>query len=380
MERACCESWLGRRVLTTLIVVMACIGPACADLPWFKDDIEAAFKEAKVRNRPLLVFFHTTWCSWCLEYEDKVFSDEDVVNEASAFVPLRLNCDRREGQKLMRRYNVASFPTILALSQSGEVLGRLGMYRPVPDFLRFLEAARTPGETLAALDARIAASGHGSPGAPDAPDATYPKLLLRSATGHFEAGDSDRAAEGYARAIDAASAASDAETIVDARIGLAALRAMRGEDAEALVQYKAVLSGFPDSKRLAEAFVGAIVILRDQDRNAEIDALFTEYAGRFPDDPAVLNDHARRILDAKGDTTAAVAKATKAVSLSPRSGEYRETLARALLAAGKRPEALEAVQDAIMLRPTDKELRLLRLDILEAIRLEAAREATPKTH
>jgi thioredoxin-like negative regulator of GroEL len=354
------------KILVAAALVAAAL-PARGAIPWFKDDVDAALKEAKLRKRPLLVYFHTTWCSWCIELEDKVFSDGAVEEEAASFVPLRLNCDRREGQRLMKRYNVSSFPTILVLSQGGDVLGRLGMYRPAPDFVRFLTESRTPGETLAAVDKRIANG-----------DRT-PALLLHSGSRHFEAGEPDTAAARYQEAITVALAAGQAEAAVDGRLGLAGVRSATGDPDAALEQYRTVLKDSPGSKRLAEAFVGAIVLLREQDRGSEIDALFRDFAGRFPDDPAVLNDWARRILDARGDPGLAVAKAAKAVAISPATPDYQETLARALLAAKKPVEALDAVQRAIELRPADKELRLLRLEIMDAVRDAAAPAAAPKS-
>src|SRR5207247_1582547 len=154
-----------------------------------------AFREAKVRKQPLLIYFHTTWCSWCAQMEDKVFSDDEVTDRSNAFVSLRLNCDRREGQRLSHKYKVSSFPTVLAVSPDGDILGRVAMYLSVPDFLRFLQECLTPGETLAAVDKRI-----------DAGDRS-PALLLRSADRHSEAGESDLAAGRYEQAIAASGAA-----------------------------------------------------------------------------------------------------------------------------------------------------------------------------
>jgi len=85
-----------RKGLFLLALVLLCgLVPARGDIPWIKDDIDAAFREAKVRKQPLLIYFHTTWCSWCAQMEDKVFSDDEVTDRSNAFVSLRLNCDRR---------------------------------------------------------------------------------------------------------------------------------------------------------------------------------------------------------------------------------------------------------------------------------------------
>jgi len=336
------------------VVLLASLLPVHAAVPWIKGETDTAFTEAKLKNRPLIIYFYAPWCSWCLTFDDKVFSDDAVVAATDPFVPLRLNCDHGACASLWKKYNLSSLPTVLVLTPKGEVLGRLGMYRPVPEFIRFLRECLTPGDTMAAVDKKIEQGER------------TPELLLRSAEQHFEANDFDAAARRYEQAI--AAVPKDQTGIVpDARIGLGRLKSTRGDEAGALEQYDSVLRSHPDSNRLAEAFVSALVILRDQDRGKEIDALFREFASRFPDDPAVLNDHARRILETGGDPAIALAKAARAASLSPDTADFPYTVARALMALKRPVDALESINKAIELRPSDKDLRLLRLDILETV-------------
>lgn len=344
-----------KRAALALVLLIAAL-PARAAIPWLQNDVDEAFRQAKVRKQPLLVYFHTTWCSWCATMEDKVFSDEDVTYQANAFVALRLNCDRRAGQKLVHKYGVTSFPTVLAMTPEGEVLGRIAMFRPVPDFLRFLREVLTPEDTLAALDKRI----EGGERVPD--------LLLRSAERHFEAGENDLAVKRYEQAIASSKEGSSPESVIKARLGLARLEFMKGDSSAALDHYMSVLREFPRSPQVPEAFTGALVILREESRGQEIDALFQEFGDRFPDDPALLNDHARRLLESGGGTEVALQKATRAVALAQDSADYQATLSRALRASQRPMDALQAVHKAIELRPTDKDLRILRLEILEDIR------------
>src|SRR5262249_1329806 len=155
--------------------------------------------------------------------------------------------------------------------------------------------------------------------------------LLRSAERHYEAGDFDTSQKRYQDAI--AAAAAPAPQGADARMGVARILAMKGDSAGALVQYREVLRSYPDSKRLSEAFVGALFLLREEKKTQEIDALYKEFGGRFSDDPAALNDYARHLLETGGDTALALEKATRAASLDPQSPDYEATRARALLAA-----------------------------------------------
>jgi len=338
-------------------IVPAAALPALAGIPWIKDDVDAAFIEAKQKDRPVLIYFHTTWCSWCTQFERKVFSDEDVTYEANGFVPLEVNGDRRGGQPLLRRFNVTTFPTILAVTPKNEVLGRLAMYVGPADFIRFMHESREPGESLAAVDKRIDAGERA------------PELLIRSAERHYEAGDFDSAQKRYQDAITAAPA--PAPLGADARLGAARIQAMKGDTAGALQQYREVLRSYPDSKRLSEAFVSALFLLRQDKKTQEIDALYKEFGGRFPDDPAALNDYARHLLDTGSDPALAVEKAARAVTLDPQSPDYEATRARALLAAKRPQEAMDAAMKALSMRPTDKDLWLLRMEVQDAQRAEA---------
>jgi len=352
-------------LLFALFLTLGCAAvlPSFAGIPWIKDDPDAAFVQAKQKDQPVLIYFHTTWCSWCLEFERKVFSDESVTAEANAFVPLQVNGDRRGGQPLLQRYNVTTFPTILAVTAKNEVVGRLAMYVGPEDFLRFLRESVKPGESLGAIDKRI-----------DEGDRS-PELLMRSADRHYEAGDFEIAEKRYKEAITAAPA--PAPVGADARLGAARVLAMRGDKAGALAQYREVLRSYPDSKRLSEAFVSALFILREDKKAEEIDALYKDYGGRFPDDPAALNDYARHLLERGAEPSLAVEKAARAVTLDPKSPDYEATRARALVAAGRPDEAMDAAMKALSMRPTDKELWLLRMEVQDAQRAAAAARAAP---
>lgn len=346
---------VGSLVIPAALAVLSAV-PASATINWYDNDLDRAEREAKIRGKPLLVYFYTAWCSWCLEYENKVFTDDEVTDRSNFFTPVRIEYDVRGRNKhLIDRFKVSSYPTILAISTDGKLLGRLGAYRPVPAFLRFLDESLTPGESLADLDARIEAGERS------------PALLLRSGDKNFDASELDLAEQRY-RAAAEADPDGKAGIADDARIGLAKVRSYRNDVPGALEQYRAVLRGYPDSDRLPEAFVGAISLLREENRLDDVDKMFSEFGDRFPDDPAVLNDHARRLLDAGKETPVALRKAARAVEVSPESADYRATLARAQLASGRGVEALETITAAIERKPGDKDFRVLRLEILEVVR------------
>jgi len=68
----------------------------------------------------------------------------------------------------------------------------------------------------------------------------------------------------------------------------------------------------------------------------------------------------------------ALAKAERAVSLDAQSPDYEATRARALLAVKRPDDAMDAAMKALSLRPTDKDLWLLRMEVQDAQRAAAA--------
>ena len=109
----------------------------------------------------------------------------------------------------------------------------------------------------------------------------------------------------------------------------------------ALEQYTCLESTRIEASR--RSVVGAMFLLREENKGTEIDALFQRFAERFPDDPAVLNDHARRLIETGKEPALALQKAQRAVALQPESPDAHETLARALFANQRPADALEAV-------------------------------------
>ena len=63
--------------------------------------------------------------------------------------------------------------------------------------------------------------------------------------------------------------------------------------------------------------------------------------------------------------------------IDPKSPDYEATRARALVAAGRPDEAMDAAMKALSMRPTDKELWLLRMEVQDAQRAAAAARAAP---
>ncbi len=100
-------------------------------------DFDAALAEARAQNKSVLVnFTGSDWCGWCIKLDKEVFS-QDAFKQFAATELVSVEIDfptkkeqsevlKAQNEKLLEKYNVRGFPTIIVLSSDGELLGTTG--------------------------------------------------------------------------------------------------------------------------------------------------------------------------------------------------------------------------------------------------------------
>ncbi len=121
---------------------------ALAEGPWLTD-IPAAIKAAKDSDKPILVeFTGSDWCPPCKMMNQKVFSKEEFLKEASEnYILVKIDIPQSDrelatrNEQVLAAYEVESVPTVLLLKPSGEEFHRFPATQnnTVPKFLAHIQ-------------------------------------------------------------------------------------------------------------------------------------------------------------------------------------------------------------------------------------------------
>lgn len=99
--------------------------PSGSSAPWFKGGVEAAFAAAKAQNKPIFLYWGAVWCPYCNEVKANLFNRADFAERAKNFIPVELDGDSPEGQKLGARFKVRGYPTMILFRPDGTEITRL---------------------------------------------------------------------------------------------------------------------------------------------------------------------------------------------------------------------------------------------------------------
>lgn len=135
---------IGRRwALGWALVVILALGRAEAQEVTWRQDYNAARREAQEKNRPLILDFSTQNCFWCAKLDTTTFRDPIVAKLINdRFVPLKVSAE--QNPQLTEVLRIQSFPTLVLAAPDGKILGTLEGY---------LEAAKLHGHLQTALEA-----------------------------------------------------------------------------------------------------------------------------------------------------------------------------------------------------------------------------------
>ena len=85
--------------------------------------MQAALDQARKAEKPVLVYFHATWCTACKEIEKHVFQDARVKRALASYVLLRVDISKSSESiaPIENLFDVVAPPTIIFIDPTGRV-------------------------------------------------------------------------------------------------------------------------------------------------------------------------------------------------------------------------------------------------------------------
>jgi thioredoxin-related protein len=138
------------RALVAVAAFLGVMAFAHAGDGWLTD-FKKAQKLAKKEKKLILADFSgSDWCGWCIKLDNEVFSKSEFKKFAKEHFILFLadfprkkkqsSSLKKQNQKLMQKYGVRGFPTVLILDADGKVVAQTGYQRGGPkNYIKYLE-------------------------------------------------------------------------------------------------------------------------------------------------------------------------------------------------------------------------------------------------
>jgi len=127
-------------MLFLLVFLSATSGMYSQDKVLWGTDLDAAIKESKTTNKPVLIYFTgSDWCTPCKMLKEDFFSTDRFKEQASNFVLVEVDFPRRvdiitetqrkANKKVIAKYNKeSSFPKLVVLNRRGKSIAEKSGY------------------------------------------------------------------------------------------------------------------------------------------------------------------------------------------------------------------------------------------------------------
>ena len=108
-------------------------------IAWHEGDVESAFALARDEDKPIFLYWGAAWCPPCHQIKATIFSKPEFIAKSKLFVPVYLDGDTEQAQKLGDRFGVRGYPTMIVFDSSGTEITRIpggldiGLYADVLD-------------------------------------------------------------------------------------------------------------------------------------------------------------------------------------------------------------------------------------------------------
>lgn len=90
-------------------------GDSESKIAW-QHDYEEALNLAQSQNKPVLIDFYTDWCTFCIEMDERTYTDPIVIEKTTNFVCVKVDGDQRSD--LINSYYITGYPTTVFLNKA----------------------------------------------------------------------------------------------------------------------------------------------------------------------------------------------------------------------------------------------------------------------
>ncbi|CAI50282.1 thioredoxin domain protein [Natronomonas pharaonis DSM 2160] len=110
-------------------------------LQWHEDPDEA-LSIAQDEDKPVLVYYWTTWCTYCQTYDENHYQHDEIRDTLDAYTLLAINLDDPGPGASMAADHGASYPPQhVMMTPDGEEISQLGGFVERDQFLQEIESA-----------------------------------------------------------------------------------------------------------------------------------------------------------------------------------------------------------------------------------------------
>ena len=97
-----------------------------------------AVKRSKEENKLIFLDIYAEWCAPCKKLEKNTFSNQEVGAYFNAnFINITIDGESDEGLKLVRKYNIYAYPTLLIIDANQKVKGTTMGFKSPKELVEF---------------------------------------------------------------------------------------------------------------------------------------------------------------------------------------------------------------------------------------------------
>ncbi len=328
-----------------LMALIAAPAPAAAPAAagfWTDLPADQAMASARREGTPVMIDLYATWCGPCQKLDKDVFPDPEVRAEAKGFVAIKVDGETPIGERLLKRYHVVGYPTVLFLDPSGAEIDRIFGYQPPKEFAQSMRDYRSGRNTVAAMRADL--------------KKRPTDIELAFEVGRRLAIRGERAeAERLLNRVRKADADNAKGLASKAMLTLGKYLHLRGGKryAEALSLLTQLRKTYPASKDARRALYPLARALHGLERDAEALGALQAAIDADPKDVGAYNTFAWFCFKQDVDRPRGITVAKAGLAVDPKSSGLWDTLAELYHVTGQRDLAVQAINKAVALEPED---------------------------